>query len=58
MGWGEETFFLQVFFMGRKNLDDKFHGKHCNECGRGGGGDFDLGDFFESRVSRRDIGKI
>ena len=24
----------------------------------GGGGDFDLGDFFESRVSRRDIGKI
>lgn len=25
---GEETFFLQVFFMGRKNLDDKFHGKN------------------------------
>ena len=24
----------------------------------GGGRDFDLGDFFESRVSRRDIGKI
>ena len=44
--------------MGRKNLDDKFHGKHCNECGRGEGADFDLGDFFESRVSPRDIGKI
>ena len=51
------------YFMGRKPLDDKIHGKNCNECGGGGGegrgwGIFNSGDFFESRVSRRDVWKI
>ena len=27
------------YFMGKKPLDDKIHGKNCNECGGGGGGD-------------------
>ena len=58
MGWGEETFFLQVFLWEGRTWMTSFMVNIAMNVEGGGGGDFDLGDFFESRVSRRDIGKI
>ena len=36
--------------MGRKPLDDKIHGKNCNECGGGGDGQFLIQGIFSNIV--------
>jgi len=44
---GRKTVFYK-YFMGRKHLDDKIHGKNCNECG--GDGEFLIQGIFSNLV--------